>query len=79
MDIDKPDPTGPRQSTRISACKTRGLDYYKVETNIAFYLREFNAHYAKDVGDPITFRDVLNHPLCNDWFKSMKTEVNTLE
>ena len=40
-----------------------GLDYDKIETNIAFYLTEFNVHYAEDVGDPVTFKDVLNHPL----------------
>ena len=48
MDINDPDPTGPRRSTRISACKARGLDYDKVETNIAFYLTEFNTHYIED-------------------------------
>ena len=59
--------------------KARGLDYDEVETNIAFYLTEFNAYYAEDVGDPVTYNDVLNHPLKADWFKSMKTEVDTLE
>ena len=66
MDIDEPDPTRPRRSARISARNAHGLDYDKVETNIAFYLTEFNVHYAEDVGDPVTFKDVLNHPLRDD-------------
>lgn len=81
MDIDEPEPTGPKCSTRIpkASRRARGLQYDKVDTNIAFYLTEFNASYAIDVGDPTSFNDVLNHPLKDDWLKSMKIEVDKLE
>jgi hypothetical protein len=81
MDIDKLDPTGPRCSDRtpVQLRKSRGLMYNKVDTNIVFYLTEFNASYAIDVGDPVNYKDVLNHPLKDDWIKSMKIEVNKLK
>lgn len=79
MDIDEPEPSGPRRSVRIAERTARGLEYDEVETNIAFYLTEFNVYYSEDVGDPVTFKDVLTHPLRDDWLKSMKTEVDSLE
>ena len=81
MDIDEPDPTGPRRSTRniIPSRKAQGLLYDEVETNIAYYLMEFNAFYSIDVSDPTNYKDVLDHPLKNDWIKSMKIEVDKLE
>jgi hypothetical protein len=53
--------------------------YDEVNTNIAFYLTEFNASYAIDVGDPVNYKDVLNHLLKDDWIKSMKIEVDKLK
>jgi hypothetical protein len=46
---------------------------------IAFYLSEFNVYYADNVGDPISFKDVLKHPLRDSWFDSMKAEIGTWE
>ena len=55
MNINEPDPTGLRQSTRtiIPSRKAQGLLYDEVETNIAYYLTEFNAFYSIDVSDPV--------------------------
>jgi hypothetical protein len=68
MDIDKPDSTGPRHSDRtpVQSCKSRGLMYDEVDTNIAFYFTEFNASYAIDVSDPVNYKDILNHSLKDD-------------
>ncbi|KAF5329913.1 hypothetical protein D9758_018250 [Tetrapyrgos nigripes] len=63
MDVDEDEtkqPDGPRRSKRIQ--EARGLLYDEVEQNIAFFLTEFNVYYADNVGDPISFKDVLNHP-----------------
>ncbi|KAF5341293.1 hypothetical protein D9758_016652 [Tetrapyrgos nigripes] len=63
MDVDEDEtkqPDGPRRSKRIR--EARGLLYDEVEQNIAFFLTEFNVYYADNVGDPISFKDVLNHP-----------------
>lgn len=84
MDIDPEtitETTTLRRSTRVPvpSRKSRGLDYDEVDINIAFYLTEFNVYYADSVGDPITFQDVLNHPLKNEWFASMKAELDSLE
>ncbi|KAF5343275.1 hypothetical protein D9758_016308 [Tetrapyrgos nigripes] len=68
MDVDEDktiQPDGPRRSTRIR--EARGLLYNEVEQNIAFFLTEFNVYYADNVGDPISFKDVLNHPQCDAW------------
>lgn len=71
----------PRRSTRerIVTRKARGLDYDEVDVNLAFYLTEFNAYYSEDIGDPVTFNDVLKHPLKDQWFDSMRDELNVLE
>jgi hypothetical protein len=81
MDINEPDPTGPRHSDRtpVQLCKSQGLMYDKVDTNITFYLTEFNVLYVIDVSDLINYKDVLNHPLKEDWIKLMKIEVDKLE
>jgi hypothetical protein len=81
IEINEPDSTGPRRSeqTPIPSRKSKGLMYNEVEQNITFYLTEFNASYAIDVGDPVNYKDVLNHPLKDDWLKSMKIEVDKLE
>ena len=83
MDVDEPTTTTPplrrSERQRTSTRKARGLDYDEVDVNLAFYLTEFNAYYAEDVGDPIQFKDVLEHPLKDDWFASMREEVKTLE
>ncbi|KAF5337521.1 hypothetical protein D9758_016995 [Tetrapyrgos nigripes] len=63
MDVDEDEtkqPDGPRRSKRIQ--EARGLLYDEVEQNIAFFLTEFNVYYADNVGNPISFKDVLNHP-----------------
>jgi hypothetical protein len=80
MDVDKDEntqPTGPHRSLRIK--EARGLLYDEVDQNIAFYLSEFNVYYANNVGDPISFKDVLKHPLRESWFDSMKAEIESLE
>ncbi|KAF5374382.1 hypothetical protein D9758_004567 [Tetrapyrgos nigripes] len=80
MDVDEDEtkqPDGPRRSKRIQ--EARGLLYDEVEQNIAFFLTEFNVYYADNVGDPISFKDVLNHPQRDAWFDSMKTEIESLE
>ncbi|KAF5340147.1 hypothetical protein D9758_016860 [Tetrapyrgos nigripes] len=80
MDVDEDEtkqPDGPRQSKRIR--EARGLLYDEVEQNIAFFLTEFNVYYADNVGDPISFKDVLNHPQRDAWFDSMKAEIESLE
>ncbi|KAF5334108.1 hypothetical protein D9758_016083 [Tetrapyrgos nigripes] len=80
MDVDEDEtkqPDGPRRSKRIR--EARGLLYDEVEQNIAFFLTEFNVYYADNVGDPISFKDVLNHPQHDAWFDSMKAEIESLE
>jgi hypothetical protein len=56
---------------RKSTYKACSLDYDENKVNIAFYLSEFNAYYIEDIGDPVTFQNVLDHPLKDQWFESM--------
>lgn len=83
MDVDQEEETSTtlRKSTRehTTTRKACGLDYDEVETHLAFYLTEFNAYYLENVGDPVTFKDVLNHPLKDQWFDSMRKELAVLE
>ncbi|KAF5332957.1 hypothetical protein D9758_016428 [Tetrapyrgos nigripes] len=73
MDVDEDEtkqPDGPRRSKRIQ--EARGLLYDEVEQNIAFFLTEFNVYYADNVGDPISFKDVLNHPQREEHYAAAK-------
>ena len=88
MDIDEelqPQDTLTRQEKRQSkrqktlTRRARGLDYDEVEPNLASFLTEFNAYYSEDIGDPVTFNDVLKHPLKDKWIDSMREEISTLE
>ena len=82
MDIDEPEPTGPRHSKRLielTEHHAHGLAYDEVNVNIAFFLTKFNGYYSEVVGDPVTYKDVLKHPLKREWEGSMQFEINTLE
>lgn len=90
MDVDTPQTTTipfpvenkeRRQSIRQKrkTRKARGLEYDEVDTNVAFFLTEFNAYYADEVSDPVTFNDVLKHPYKDNWFNSMQEEIAILE